>query len=53
MIYPLLLATSIGLILGSLNYFYWKSKGYSSYSQWFMSVIAFFGLTMTLLKFLY
>jgi hypothetical protein len=49
---PLLLAFAIGIILGSVNHFYLKSKGHQSAGQWFLQIIVFFALAFSVLKFL-
>jgi hypothetical protein len=50
---PLILSLLIGIILGSGNHFYLKSKGHQSSAQWFMQVVVFFALTFSLLKFIW
>lgn len=49
---PLLLSLLIGLILGTANHFYLRSKGHHSSAQWFMQVVVFFALAFSVVKFL-
>ena len=49
---PLLLSLLFGLILGTANHFYLRSKGHRSSAQWFMKVVVFFALAFSVVKFL-
>jgi hypothetical protein len=49
---PLFLALGIGILLGTLNHFYLKSKGHHGSGQWFLQIIVFFALAFSVLKFL-
>jgi hypothetical protein len=48
LIYPII----PGLIIGTLNWYYWKRKGYSSYTNLIMSWITFYAVSYLLLKLL-
>jgi hypothetical protein len=50
---PLLLSLIIGVLLGTGNYIRIQKKGYESLSQLFLSILVFFGLALTILKYLY
>ena len=43
-------AIGIGVSLGVINFLYWKNKGYTNYSNLYMSIIAFFALTLLAFK---
>lgn len=47
---PFLIAAISGTVLGTINYLYFRTKGYTSYGQLYLSVIAFFALTLLVLK---
>ena len=49
---PLLISAILGLLLGTLNYLYFRKKGYTSYGQLYLSIIAYFGLSLLFLKYL-
>jgi uncharacterized membrane protein len=51
MSHPLTISLAIGLVLGSLNHFYLKSRGHNGSAQWFMQVVVFFALAFSVLKF--
>lgn len=42
-----------GIALGSLNSWYWYTKGYRGGKLFFMGSIAFFGIIMLILKMFY
>jgi len=48
---PLLLSLIIGVVLGTANYIRIRKKGYKSLSQLFLSILVFFGLALTILKY--
>jgi len=48
---PLLLSLIIGVVLGTGNYIRIRKKGYKSHSQLFLSILVFFGLALTILKY--
>ena len=48
---PLLLSLIIGVVLGTVNYIRIRKKGYKSLSQLFLSILVFFGLALTILKY--
>ena len=45
-----LYAITIGVSLGSINFLYWKKKGYTNFSNLYISIIAFFVLSLLILK---
>lgn len=49
-LHPLVLAMFIALPIGTLNYLYWRKKGYKSFSQLILSFIAVYGLIVLILK---
>jgi hypothetical protein len=49
---PLLISLLIGLVIGTANHYYLRSKGHRSSAQWFMQVIVFFALAFSVMKFL-
>jgi len=49
---PLTISLFIGLVVGTANHLYLRSKGHRSPAQWFMQVVVFFALAYSLLKFL-
>ena len=49
---PLLLSLLIGLLLGTTNHFYLRSKGHRSSAQWFMQIVVFFALAFSVMKFM-
>jgi len=48
---PLVVAAISGLFFGTINYLYFRKKGYTSYGQLYLSVIAFFALSFMILKY--
>jgi hypothetical protein len=48
---PLLISLLIGLVIGTANHYYLRSKGHRSSAQWFMQVVVFFALAFSVLKF--
>jgi len=49
---PFFLSILIGIFLGSLNYLYWRSKGYKSSIQLIMSILGFSALSAAVIRFL-
>lgn len=47
-----LFAIGLGVCLGTINFFYWRSRGYSNWSNLYLSIIAFFVLGLLFLKLL-
>ncbi len=46
----LLQALIPALIFGTLNWIYWRRKGYRSFETFFLSYCAFYGISFLLLK---
>jgi hypothetical protein len=47
---PFFLSLIIGSFLGTLNYFYWRSKGYKSAFQLVMSILGFTALAAAIIR---
>jgi hypothetical protein len=47
---PFFLSILIGVILGGINYSYWRSKGYKSSIQLVMSILGFTALTAAIIR---
>jgi hypothetical protein len=47
---PFFLSLIIGSFLGTLNYFYWRSKGYKSSFQLVMSILGFTALAAAIIR---
>ena len=47
---PFFLSVLIGVILGGINYSYWRSKGYKSSIQLVMSILGFTALTAAIIR---
>jgi hypothetical protein len=48
LIYPLI----PGIVLGTINWYYWKTKGYTAFTSLIMSWITFYAVSYLILKLL-
>jgi len=48
----LLLSILIGVSIGTITYLYNRQNGHRGFSQWYLSVMAFFALAFLILKYL-
>ena len=49
---PFFLSLVIGILLGGLNYLYWRSRGYKSSMQLVMSILGFTVLSAAVVRFI-
>ena len=47
---PFFISLIIGSMLGSINYIYWRARGYKSSFQLVMSIIGFTALTAAIIR---
>lgn len=47
---PFFLSLIIGSFMGTLNYFYWRARGYKSALQLVMSILGFTALTAAIIR---
>lgn len=49
--HPLIAPLIPAAVLGTINWIYWRRRGYTNFGSVFMSYVAFYGISYIIMKF--